>query len=101
MNFLYILKAHYEPNANDATLFATAAANPITSPIASPTAGPAAPLPHTCTKGVSMDICTLMTTDADAVMSSCHHVIMPLRKKACWEVKEIVYIILILYILFL
>ena len=27
------------------------------------------------------------------LMPSCHHVIMPLRKKVCLEVKEIVYII--------
>ena len=60
---------------------------------------PYSPIP--AQRGAPCTFCTLMTTDAGAVMSSCHHAIMPLRKKACWEVKEIVYIILILYILFL
>ena len=59
MNFLYFLKRVMNQTQNDATLFATAAANPITSPIASPTQGQPPYSPHTCTKGSSIDICTL------------------------------------------
>ena len=66
-----------------------------------PAARASRPTPPYLHKGELHVHFALMTTDANAVMSSCHHVIMPLRKKACWEAKEIVYIILILYILFL
>ena len=60
-----------------------------------PTAGPAAPLPHTCTKGSSIDICTLMTTDANAVMSSCHHAVK--KKSVLGGQRNSIYNINIIY----